>query len=170
MRYQLLPATSADVAYVAALLEDEPRAADWPEKEPGRRLIEACAFSVQIWAARRLRDGATSALWGVTPRLDNPEVGYLWMMSVAAFDGESREFSMLCRLVFGEMLDQFPRLEQHIDAEEDWTLDLLRGLGFHIGEPKRQLGSATTLRHVWVESQSFAPLSNSPGGRTALIH
>ncbi|WP_428683894.1 hypothetical protein [Reyranella sp.] len=170
MRHQVLPATSADVAYVASLLEDEPGAADWPEKEPGRRLIEACAFSAQIWAARRLSDGATSALWGVTPRLDNPEIGYLWMMTLAVFEGESREFSMLCRLVFGEMLDQFPRLEQHIDAQEDRTLDLLRGLGFHIGEPQRQLGSATTFRHVWLESRSFDSFSNVPGGTTTLAH
>ncbi|HQS18114.1 hypothetical protein [Reyranella sp.] len=170
MRYQVLPATSADVAYVASLLEDEPAAADWPEKEPSRRLVEACAFSAQIWAARRLSDGATSALWGVTPRLDNPEVGYLWMMSVAAFDGESREFSMLCRLVFAEMLDQFPRLEQHIDAREDRTIGLLRGLGFEIGKPQRQLGSATTFHHVWLESQSFSRYSNQPGAGAPLVH
>ena len=170
MRYQVLPATSADVAYVAALLEDEPGAADWPEKEPSRRLIEACAFSAQIWAARRLSDGTTSALWGVTPRLDNPEIGYLWMMTLAVFEGESREFSMLCRLVFGEMLDQFPRLEQHIEAQEDQTLDLLRGLGFHIGEPQRELGAETAFRHVWLESLSFDRLSNDLGAATKRLH
>lgn len=170
MRYQVHPATSADVAYVASLLEDEPAAADWPEKEPGRRLIEACAFSTQIWAARRRSDGATSALWGVTPRLDNPEIGHLWMMSVAGFEGESREFSMLCRLVFSEMLDQFPRLEQHIDAREDRTLELLQGLGFHIGEPQRQLGSSTAYHHVWIESQSFDHLTSKPSRSTTLVH
>lgn len=170
MRYQVLPATSADVAYVASLLEDEPAAADWPEKEPSRRLVEACAFSAQIWAARRLSDGATGALWGVTPRLDNPEVGYLWMMSVAAFDGQSREFSLLCRLVFAEMLDQFPRLEQHIEASEDKTLDLLRGLGFEIGKPERELGSATTFHHVWLEATSFKHFSLHTAGGTAFVH
>ena len=170
MRYQVLPATSADVAYVASLLEDQPAAADWPEKEPSRRLVEACAFSAQIWAARRLSDGATSALWGVTPRLDNPEVGYLWMMSLAAFDGESREFAMLCRLVFAEMLEQFPRLEQHIDASEDRTLALLRGLGFPIGKPERQLGTTTIFHHVWLETTSFDHLPMQPGGGAPLIH
>lgn len=170
MRYQVLPATSADVAYVSMLLDDEPGAVDWPEKNPGRRLVEACAFSAQIWAARRLSDGTTSALWGVTPRLDNPEVGYLWMMSIAGFDGEAREFSMLCRLVLAEMLDQFPRLEQHIDSGEDRTLELLRGLGFKIGPAERQLGSATTFHRVWLESEWFGPLSNRAGGATTLIH
>lgn len=170
MRYQIQAATSADVAYVANLLEDQHAAADWPEKEPSDRLIEACAFSTQIWAARRMSDGATTALWGVTPRLDNPEIGYVWMLSVAEFDGESRDFSMLCRLVFAEMLDQFPRLEQHIDAREDRTLDLLRGLGFKIGGPQRQLGSSVLLHHVWLEAGSFGHPADVSGGTSLLVH
>ena len=84
LRYQVQPATSADVAYLATLLEDQPASVDWPEKDPSHRLLEACAFSTQIWAARRLSDGSTSALWGVTPRLDNPEIGYLWISRTGA--------------------------------------------------------------------------------------
>ncbi|TAJ85382.1 MAG: hypothetical protein EPO10_13750 [Reyranella sp.] len=168
MRYQVQAATSADVAYVANLLEDQHAAADWPEKQPCDRLIEACAFSTQIWAARRVSDGATTALWGVTPRLDNPEIGYVWMLPVAKFDGESRDFSMLCRLVFAEMLDQFPRLEQHIDTREDRMLDLLRELGFQIGAPQRQLGSPGILHHVWLESEHLRHPSNHPSGR--MVH
>lgn len=168
MRYQVQPATSADVAYLATLLEDAPAAMDWPEKDPSHRLLEACAFSTQIWAARRLSDGSTSALWGVTPRLDNPEIGYLWMLAAAAFDEDTREFSMLCRLVFTEMLDQFPRLEQHIDARKDRTLDLLRGLGFQIGRAQRKIGSSTTLHHVWLESDRLDHLANHQSG--VLIH
>lgn len=76
MRHQVLPATSQDVACLATMLEDAPGYLDWPEKEPSDRLLEACAFSTQIWAARRLSDDSTSALWGVTPRLDNPDVGF----------------------------------------------------------------------------------------------
>ena len=168
LRYQVQPATSADVAYLATLLEDEPASLDWPEKDPSHRLLEACAFSTQIWAARRLSDGSTSALWGVTPRLDDPDIGYLWMLAADSFDGDSREFSMLCRLVFTEMLDQFPRLEQHIDARKDRTLDLLRGLGFQIGRPERQIGSSTTLHHVWLESDRLGHVPNRPNG--ALVH
>lgn len=168
MRYQVQAATSADVAYVANLLEDQHATADWPEKQPCDRLIEACAFSTQIWAARRMSDGATTALWGVTPRLDNPEIGYVWMLPVAQFDGESRDFSMLCCLVFAEMLDQFPRLEQHVDAREERMLDLLRELGFQIGAPQQRLGSSTILRHVWLESQHLCHPSNHPSGR--MVH
>lgn len=170
MRHQIQAATSADVAYVANLLEDQDAAADWPEKEPSDRLIEACAFSTQIWAARRVSDGATTALWGVTPRLDDPEIGYIWMLSVASLDGKSRDFSMLCRLVFAEMLDQFTSLEQHIDGRKDRTLDLLRGLGFQIGEPQRQPGSSIVLHHVWLEADSFGHRTNVSGSTSLLVH
>lgn len=170
MRHQIQAATSADVAYVADLLEDQHAAADWPEKEPSDRLIEACAFSTQIWAARRVSDGATTALWGVTPRLDNPEIGYIWMISVAPFDGKSRDFSMLCRLVLAEMLDQFTGLEQHIDSREERTLDLLRGLGFQIGGPQRQLGSSVLLHHVRLEADSFGHPADVSGSTSRLVH
>lgn len=166
MRHQVLPATSQDVASLATMLEDAPGYLDWPEKEPCDRLLEACAFSTQIWAARRLSDGSTSALWGVTPRLDNPNVGYLWMLASATFDEDSSEFAMLCRLVFAEMLDQFPRIEQLIDARSDRTIDLLRGLGFTIGRAHRQAGSPDSLHHVWLESEWLRHPSNHPGGTT----
>jgi hypothetical protein len=152
MRYQVQPATSQDVAYLATMLANVPGHLDWPEKYPADRLIEACAFSAQIWAARRLNDGSTSALWGVTPRLDNPEIGYLWMLASATFDEDYNEFALLCRLVFAEMLGQFPRLEQHIDSRKDRTINLLRGLGFTIGRAERQAGSPDILHHVWLES------------------
>jgi hypothetical protein len=160
MRHQVQPATSHDVAYLATMLEHVPGYMDWPEKEPSNRLLEACAFSTQIWAARRLSDGSTSALWGVTPRLDNPDVGYLWMLASATFDEDSDEFALLCRLVFAEMLDQFPRLEQHVDTRKDRTIDLLRGLGFTIGRAERQAGSPQAMHHVWLESGQLCHPSN----------
>lgn len=166
MRHQVQPATSHDVAYLATMLEHVPGYLDWPEKEPSDRLLEACAFSTQIWAARRLSDGSTSALWGVTPRLDNPDVGYLWMLASATFDEDSNEFALLCRLVFAEMLDQFPRLEQHVDTRKDRTIDLLRGLGFTIGRAERQAGSPEVMHHVWLESGQLCHPSNHPKCRT----
>lgn len=168
MRHQVQPATSADVAYLATLLEDAPASLDWPEKDSSHRLLEACAFSAQIWAARRLSDGLTSALWGVTPRLDNPEVGYVWMLAATGFEEDPRELSMLCRLVLAEMLEQFPRLEQHIDAGRHRTLDLLRSLGFTIGEAEREPWCSTAVHHVWLESNQLRHLSNQAG--TLLVH
>jgi hypothetical protein len=166
MRHQVLPATSQDVAYVATILEDAPGFLDWPEKEPGNRLLEACAFSTQIWAARRLSDGSTSALWGVTPRLDNPDVGHLWMLASATFDEHSSELAMLCRLVFAEMLDQFGRIEQYVDVRKDRMIDFLRSLGFTVGKPRREAGSADILHHVWLEAERLRSPSPLASGTT----
>lgn len=166
MRHQVLPATSQDVASLARMLEGSPGYLDWPDKAPGDRLLEACAFSTQIWAARRLSDHSTSALWGVAPGLENPAAGYLWMLASAAFDEESTELAMLCRLVFAEMLQQFPRIEQLVDARSDRTIDLLRGLGFTIGRARRQPGSPELLHHVWLESGQLRHSSNHRGGTT----
>lgn len=164
MRHQVLPATSQDVAYLATVLEDVPGYLDWPEKEPGDRLLEACAFSTQIWAARRLSDDSTSALWGVTPRLDSPDVGYLWMLASATFDEHSSEFAVLCQLVFAEMLDHFGRIEQHIDVRKHRTIDFLRELGFSVGRTRRQAGSPIILQHVWLEAEQLRLPSHLPGG------
>lgn len=166
MRHQVLPASSRDVACLATILEDSPGFLDWPDKAPGERLLEACAFSTQLWAARRLSDHSTTALWGVAPRLDNPEAGYPWMFASAAFDEESSELAMLCRFVFAEMLQQFPRLEQLVDARSDRTIDLLRGLGFTIGRAQRRAGSPELLHHVWVDSRQLRPSSNHRGDST----
>ncbi len=168
MRHQLQPATSADVAYLATLLADAPASLDWPEKESSHRLLEACAFSAQIWAARRLSDGRTSAIWGVTPRLDNPDVGYVWMLAATSFEEDPRELSLLCRLVLAEMLEQFPRLEQHIAAERHRTLELLRSVGFTIGEAARGPGSAAAVHHVWLESNQLPHPANQSG--RLLVH
>lgn len=168
MRHQVQPATSADVAYLATLLEDAPASLDWPEKDSSHRLLEACAFSAQIWAARRLSDGLTSALWGVTPNLDNPEIGYLWMLASTSFDEDPRELPMLCRLVLAEMLEQFPRLEQRIDVGRYRTLDLLRSLGFTIGDAKRDFGGSTAVHHVWLELNQLSPPSSQAGA--LLVH
>jgi hypothetical protein len=73
---------------------------------------------------------------------------------------------MLCRLVFAEMLDQFPRIEQLIDARSDRMIDLLRGLGFTIGRAHRQAGSPDSLHHVWLESEQLRHPSNHPSGMT----
>lgn len=166
MRHQILPATSQDVACLATMLEESPGCLDWPEKEPCDRLLEACAFSAQIWAARRLSDGSTSALWGVAPRLDNPEVGYLWMLATAAFDERSTEFPLLCRFVFAEMLHQFPRIEQFVDARSHRTIGLLRRLGFTIGRARRPAGSPDLLHHVWLEAAQLRHSSNHRGETT----
>ena len=117
LRYCIRPATSVDVAFLAAVMDESRDPWTDGEKVPIDRLLQTCACSAQIWAARDTT-GTPTALWGVAPMSDDPEVGHLWMLACEAFDNEPEELQELSRLVFGEMLGQFPRLETIIDSRK----------------------------------------------------
>ena len=75
MRYQIQLATSVDVAFLAAVMdEDREQWTGGNEAVPIDRLLQTCACSTQVWAARD-SNGTPTALWGVTPVSDDPDVG-----------------------------------------------------------------------------------------------
>ncbi len=154
MRYCIQPATSVDVAFLAVVMDDnhEP----WngaPDGLPADRLLQTCACSTQIWAAHDSA-GTPTALWGVAPMSDDPDVGHLWMLACEPFDNNPEEFQALSRLVFGEMLDQFPRLENFIDGHKVRAIELLRAIGFTI-EPAEQHSRNRGFHRVWIDSNQL---------------
>lgn len=164
MRYCIRPATSVDVAFLAAVM-DESREPwdDGAETMPIERLLQTCACSAQIWAARDT-EGKPTALWGVAPVSDDPDVGHLWMLACEAFDNDPEELQELSRLVFGEMLDQFPRLENLIDARKVRAIELLRGIGFAIEPALPQPLADADVHLVWIDSNRL-----HGGGRAGLL-
>lgn len=160
MRYRVQPATSVDVAFLAQMVDEtEEFSAEQGRLKPADRLLKTCAFSTQIWTARDTRDGTPTALWGVAPRLDDPDVGHLWILAAEPFDDTPEELEVLSRLVLSEMLDLFPRLENYIDARKNRALDLLRAIGFTVEPGVPQLDSGKTLHHVWIDSDRLAQSS-----------
>ena len=93
---------------------------------------------------------------------DDPEIGHLWMLACEAFDNDPEELQELSRLVFGEMLDQFPRLENIIDSRKVRAIELLRAIGFAV-EPALPSADAD-LRLVWIDSDRL-----HCGGRAGLL-
>jgi hypothetical protein len=156
LRYCIRPATSVDVAFLAAVIDDE-------EMVPMDRLLQTCACSAQIWAARDTA-GTPTALWGVAPASDDPHVGQLWMLACEAFDNDPGELQGLCRLVFGEMLDQFPRLENFIDSRKVRAIELLRAVGFAVEPALPQPSAEADLHLVWIDSNRL-----HGGGRAGLL-
>jgi hypothetical protein len=154
MRYCIQPATSVDVAFLAVVMDEnrEPWSGA-PDGLHADRLLETCACSTQIWAARDNK-GTPTALWGVAPMSDDPEVGHLWMLACEAFDNDPHEFEALSRLVFSEMLDQFPRLENFIDGRKVRAIELLRAIGFTI-EPAEQHAEHPGFHRVWIDSDKL---------------
>jgi hypothetical protein len=160
MRYCVQPATSTDVAFLAMVLDEtsEPFV-DRADMNPADRLLRSCAFSAQIWTARDLTDGTPAALWGVAPQPDDPGVGHLWMLAAEPFDQAPGELEALSRLVLAEMLGEFPRLENYIDARRDRALELLRAIGFTVEPGVHHPDTDKTLHHVWIDSDGLGQLS-----------
>ena len=152
MRYCIQPATSVDVAFLAAVLDENGE--QWRgegEAVPIDQLLRTCACSTQIWAARD-NAGTPTALWGVTPLSDDPQVGHLWMLACEEFDAVPDQLEELSRLVFGEMLNQFPRLENFIDSRKVRAIAMLRSIGFEVEPALPQPACEADLHRVWIDS------------------
>ena len=116
MRYSIQPATSTDVAFLAMAID--PGASDWGggnENEQANRLLRTCASSTQVWAVRD-RNGVPHALWGVSPKDDDGEVGCMWLLAGEQLEGAPDDFRALSGMVLGEMFSQYARLENYVDA------------------------------------------------------
>jgi hypothetical protein len=151
MRYCIQPATSVDVAFLAAVMDENSE--QWTgegEAVPFDRLLQTCACSTQIWAAHDPQ-GTPTALWGVAPLSEDPQVGQLWMLACETFDNDPDELEELSRLVFGEMLNQFPRLENFIDSRKVRAIAMLRSLGFAIEPAMPQPACDGDLHRVWID-------------------
>ena len=152
MRYQIQLATSVDVAFLASVIdEDHGQWKDGNDAVPIDRLLQTCACSTQVWAARDA-NGTPTALWGVTPVSDDPEVGHLWMLACEAFDNDPAELGSLSRLVFGEMLGQFPRLENYVDSRKVRAIELLRSIGFAVEPAIPRPTVDADFHRVWIDS------------------
>jgi hypothetical protein len=152
MRYQIQLATSVDVAFLAAVIDEDRE--QWTgdgAAVPIDRLLQTCACSTQVWAARDSH-GTPTALWGVTPVSDDPDVGHLWMLACEAFDNSPAELESLSRLVFGEMLSQFPRLENYVDSRKVRAIELLRSIGFAVEPAIPRPATDADFHRVWIDS------------------
>jgi hypothetical protein len=154
MRYQIQLATSVDVAFLAAVIDEDGAQLNGQGEDSGiplDRLLQTCACSTQVWAARD-SNGTPTALWGVTPVSDDPEVGHLWMLACEAFDNDPTALGSLSRLVFGEMLSQFPRLENYVDSRKVRAIELLRSIGFAVEPAVPRPAADADFHRVWIDS------------------
>jgi hypothetical protein len=152
MRYQIQLATSVDVAVLAAVMDEDRETWSGDDNAlPVDRLLQTCACSTQVWAARDSR-GMPTALWGVTPVQDDPDVGHLWMLACETFDNNPVELQSLSRLVLGEMLGQFLRLENYVDTRKLRALELLRSIGFTVEPAVSRLAADAGFHRVWIDS------------------
>jgi hypothetical protein len=168
MRYCIQPATSADVAFLALAMD--PNSTEWgggAELEQANRLLNTCASSTQVWAARD-RTGTPYALWGVMPKSDDFEVGCLWLLACEQFGVETEELLELSGLVLAEMLAQYSRLENFVDVRKDRAIELLRSIGFTVEPAALHLASGKLCHRVWLEAPSLH--ATATADRPALLN
>ena len=152
MRYSVQLATSVDVAFLAAVIdEDREQWSGDGDAVPIDRLLRTCACSTQVWAARD-SDGTPTALWGVTPVSDDPtsDICGCWPARPSTTTPTSSNRSS--RLVFGEMLSQFPRLENFVDSRKVRAIELLRSIGFAIEPAIPRPADDADFHRVWIDS------------------
>ena len=64
----------------------------------------------------------------------------------------SLRLGSLSRLVFGEMLSQFPRLENYVDSRKVRALELLRSIGFTVEAAVPRPAAEADYHRVWIDS------------------
>jgi hypothetical protein len=164
MKYCIQPATPADVAVLANALA--PDATEWgwgDETDRESRLRSTCAASTQVWAVHD-RTGAPLALWGVSPNVDEMDVGCVWLLALGELEASSPDVQAFSSLVLDEMFSQYDRLENYVASDRTRTIELLDRVGFTI-EPAIRFADADPAFHrVWMEEHSCR-YASFPGAR-----
>ena len=151
MRFVVHTASPQDVSEFAASFA---RRTEQEGIAPGpvvARLERACRHSHRIWIAREL-SGRAAGLFGVAALPSLHTTGVFWSVLLAGIGEGSVELRQLLQLLVPEMLEDFERIENAIDARKTQTLDLMRGLGFSVGAPKGTDDPQLKLCLVWREA------------------
>ena len=151
MRYQVQLATSVDVAFLAAVIDEDREQWSGDDAVPIDRLLQTCACSTQVWAAR-------DSQWHAD-RFVGRHPGFRRSRSRPSLDAglrglrqQPRELGSLSRLVFGEMLSQFPRLENYVDSRKVRAIELLRSIGFAVEPAIPRPAADADFHRVWIDS------------------
>jgi hypothetical protein len=151
VRYTIRPATILDIYCLSSVAES--RFENAPAQETGvrERLIQAWHLSRGVWLAADTR-GVPGAIFGATPRPDDPDVGVIWMLFLQSFKAE--EDQTVLRLVTDEMLEKYGQIENYLDSRKTWALDLMRSAGFTVDSPIRTTSGDFRCR-VWRVSHAL---------------
>lgn len=98
--------------------------------EPEAALRES--LRVATWSVTGLCDGVPVCLFGVAPTVALAGVGAPWMFATNGLARVRRPFVEACRPVVDVMLQDYPRLQNLVHAENRGVLRWLRWLGFEI--------------------------------------
>jgi hypothetical protein len=100
---------------------------------PGPAVACTVAHAVAAWAA--LVDGVPVCIFGITRATRLSDIGVPWLLGTDALDDHGMALAVNSRKYFRRMVDCFPKMENHVLAENDRVVRWLRWLGFDMEEP-----------------------------------
>lgn len=154
MRFEIHTAVPSDVTEFAVAFGRRTEQEGGASGPVIARLERACCRSHRLWIARGM-SGRPAALFGVAALPSRQTTGVFWTLLLGAIDDDSVELRQLLQLLVPEMLKDFARIENAVDARKTRTLDLMRGLGFSVGAPRRTGDSSLKLCPVWREASDL---------------
>lgn len=90
------------------------------------------SIRVSDWVAVGLCDEEPVCIFGVSPTSTLMGIGAPWMFSTTGLSRVRRPFVESCRRVVDLMLEDYPRLQNMVHADNTGALRWLRWLGFEI--------------------------------------
>lgn len=94
------------------------------------------SFYLSKYRKTIMLDGEPVGLFGVVPQSALGGTGVPWMLGTDAITKISRKFLRGCKVYVPEMISQFERLENYVDARNTVSIQWLKWLGFVIMEPE----------------------------------
>ena len=134
MTHEIVPATYEHIEQLVPRL----RVADLREiaaatgSDPEGALAVSVGSSPVAWTW--LHRGRVMAIFGVAPYPNRPGVGIPWLLGAKGVDKHKVFFVRRSRRYVAEMLEQFPVLENWVDARNTASIQWLAWLGFQLAE------------------------------------
>ena len=134
--HKIIPATVDHAQFISATIRPEDRDEMWAAcmQNPSQALENGLRFSDKTMTA--MVNGLPVAMWGVVPESLIGNAGTPWMVASFLIDKEFRTFLKHCRPPVMELLNQYDKLENYVDARNVRSIQWLRWLGFTIEEAK----------------------------------
>jgi hypothetical protein len=131
---EIRPATVKDARALEMRRADREEVEALTGRDPREVLVESVERSAMAWAG--LADGQLVCLFGVVPLSLVGITGVPWLLGSDAVCSYSRQFLRRNKAFVGEMLREYPRLVNVVDARNDVSIRWLQWLGFKMGKPQ----------------------------------
>jgi hypothetical protein len=136
VKAQIVAALPEHIEAIANHVREADREELWEASCSTPQAVMERALMVSSRAWTGLIDGVPVCMFGAAPVSSLSETGRPWMVGTDHLDRHSKLFLRRCRHTVAAMLEDFPVLENYVDARNVRAIEWLRWLGFTFSEPE----------------------------------